>query len=96
MTTRRNFIGAAALAFPFINKGRYQLFSWTQQQYSAKAIDLVKRATVIDMLSPLTLNFGMQDKWYANPELFLPGVQKYKDSGINVFHIAVGIGGPDG
>src|SRR5262245_51877415 len=96
MTTRRNFIGAAALAFPFINKGRYRLFSWIDQEYSAKAIDLVKRATVIDMLSPLTLNFGMQDKWYANPELFLPNVQKYKDSGINVFHIAVGIGGPDG
>ena len=96
MTTRRNFIGAAALAFPFINKGRFQLFPWTRQEYSARAIDLMKRSTVIDMLSPLTLNFPMQDKWYANPELFLPHAQKYRDSGISVFHIAVGIGGPDG
>ena len=95
MTNRRQFV-AAAMAIPFINRGRFQLFPWSRAEYSARAIDLMKRATVIDMLSPLTLNFGMQDKWYANPELFLPGVQKYRDSGINVFHIAVGIGGPDG
>ena len=96
MTSRRNFIGAAALAFPFINKGRFQLFATSQTQYSARAIDLMKRATVFDMLSPMTLNFPLQDKWNNNPELFTPEIKRYLDSGIHVFHIAVGIGGPDG
>lgn len=95
MTTRRDFLAATMVA-PLINRGRFQLFPWSQTQYTARAIDLMKRATVIDMLSPLTLNFGLQGKWFANPELFLPEVQKYRDSGINVFHIAVGFGGPDG
>lgn len=95
MTSRRQFV-AAAMAIPFINKGRFQLFAGSQTEYSARAIDLMKRATVLDMLSPLTLNFPLQDKWYANPELFLPEAQRYRDSGIHVFHIAVGIGGPDG
>jgi len=95
VTSRRQFVGAA-LAVPFLNHGRFRLFSWSTTEYSARAIDLMKRATVIDMLSPITLNFPLQDKWNANPELFTPEIQKYLDSGINVFHIAVGIGGPDG
>lgn len=95
MTTRRNFV-SAALAVPFLTRGRFRLFSWSSTEYSARAIDLMKRATVIDMLSPITLNFPLQDKWNANPELFTPEIQKYLDSGINIFHIAVGIGGPDG
>ena len=95
MPTRRNFV-AAAMALPFFNRRRFQLFPWSNTEYSARAIDLMKRATVIDMLSPITLNFTLQDKWNANPELFTPEIQKYLDSGINIFHIAVGIGGPDG
>lgn len=95
MPTRRNFV-AAAMALPFFNRRRFQLFSRSTTEYSARAIDLMKRATVIDMLSPITLNFTLQDKWNANPELFTPEIQKYLDSGINIFHIAVGIGGPDG
>ena len=37
VTTRRNFIGAAALAFPFINRGRFQLFAVVADaEYSAR------------------------------------------------------------
>ena len=53
---------------PFINRGRFQLFAQSQTQYSARAIDLMKRAIVMDMLSPMTLNFPLQDKWNVNPE----------------------------
>ena len=46
------------------------------------------------MLSVLTLDFAKQDKWMANPELFTAAdLQPYKDSGINVIHPAVGMGG---
>ncbi|HXG65929.1 MAG TPA: membrane dipeptidase [Blastocatellia bacterium] len=97
--TRRDMLrrtGAALLAAPMINRGRYRLFAGSPNEYSARAIDLVKRATVIDMLSPLTLNFPKQTKWFTDPESFTPAdLQPFKDSGINVFHIAIGLGGPD-
>jgi membrane dipeptidase len=84
---------AGALAAPMINRGRFQLFAQSAQQYSARAIGLVQRSTVIDMLSVFTLNFPQMDKWNANPESFTAAdFQKFKDSGINVFHPAVGLG----
>jgi len=88
--------GAGLLAAPMINRGRYLLFANSGTTYSARAIDLVGRSTVIDMLSPLTLNFSKQAKWFAKPETFESAdLQPYRDSGINVFHIGVGLGGPD-
>src|SRR5713101_6864171 len=88
--------GLAVLAAPMINRGRYRLFASSSKEYSARAIELVTRSTVIDMLSPFTLNFPKQAKWFANPESFtVTDLQPFKDSGINVFHIGVGMGGPD-
>jgi membrane dipeptidase len=87
---------AAALTAPMINRGRFQLFAQSAQQYSARAIALVQRATVVDMLSVFTLDFPLQDRWVANPESFTDAqFQRFKDSGINVFHPAVGLGGTD-
>jgi len=87
---------AAAAAFPMISRGRHRLFAGSAIEYSTRAIDLVKRSTVIDMLGPLTLDFPKQARWFADPELFTTAdLKPYKDSGINVFHIAVGLGGPD-
>src|ERR1044071_7439356 len=100
--TRRDLLkrtamaGVAALSAPMLNRGRYPVFAGVTAEYSARAIDLVKRSTVIDMLSPITLNFPKQAKWFANPESFTTtDLQPFKDSGINVFHIGVGLGGPD-
>ena len=87
--------GALALAAPMLNRGRYRLFAAPPAEYSARAVDLVRRSTVIDMLGVLTLDFNKQDKWFADPESFTAvDLQPYKDSGINVFHPAVGLGGP--
>jgi membrane dipeptidase len=64
--------------------------------YSARAVTLVRETTVIDMLSPFSLDFDTLAKWTANPEMFTAAMlQRYLDSGINVFHIAVGTGGPN-
>jgi membrane dipeptidase len=100
--TRRQLIktagkaGLATLIAPFISRGRYRLFAASSKEYSARAIELVTRSTVIDMLSPFTLNFPKQNKWFANPEAFTEtDLQPFKESGINVFHIGVGMGGPD-
>ncbi|MEO8451987.1 MAG: membrane dipeptidase [Gemmatimonadota bacterium] len=97
--SRREFVRAAATAaigFPMINRARFAIFPWSRTEYSARCIALLQRATVIDMLSPLTLNFPLQAKWNANPETFTQtDFERFRSSGINVFHTAVGFGGPD-
>lgn len=88
--------GAGIVAAPMINLNRYRLFANSPTEYSAKTIDLVRQSTVMDMLCVMTLDFAKQAKWNANPELFTEAdFQHFKDSGINVIHPAVGLGGPD-
>lgn len=88
--------GAAVFA-PMVNIGRYRLFAESPTEYSARAIRLVTESLVIDMLSPITINFPVMAGWAADPESFTDAdFQRYLDSGINVFHIAVGTGGHEG
>lgn len=87
---------AALVAAPMINRGRFHLFANSTTEYSRQAIDLIGRTTVIDMLAVLTLDFPKQTKWFRDPETFTAAdFQPYRDSGINVFHPAVGMGGPN-
>jgi membrane dipeptidase len=84
---------AGAAVAPMINLGRFQLFAQSATQYSARAIDLMKRAVVMDMLSPFKIS---SSPWLSRPDTFTAAdLQRFKDSGINVFHIAVGLGGQD-
>jgi membrane dipeptidase len=84
----------AVIAAPMINLGRFQLFAGSATEYSARAISLVQRSLVMDMLCVLTLDFPLMDRITKNPEDFTPAMfQKFKDSGINVIHPAVGLGG---
>ena len=95
--SRRGFFAtsAALVAAPMINRGRFARFIGTAE-YSARCLGLMERATVVDMLSPITLNFPLMAKWGANPELFgAADFERYRASGISVFHIAVGTGGLD-
>ena len=93
---RAAFASAATLALPMINRGRFRLFANSATAYSARAIDLMKRATVIDMLSPFAISPSKGLKWFSNPDSFTSAdLQRFKDSGINIFHIAVGTGGRD-
>jgi len=99
--TRREMLRQAALATtaslvaPMINRGRFRLFANSSTDYSNKTVDLIGRTTVIDMLSVLTLDFNKQNKWHKDPESFTAAdLQPFIDSGINIFHPAVGQGGP--
>lgn len=86
--------GAAVLAAPMINRGKFALFAGSAAEYSTRAIDLVTGSTVVDMLCVMTLDFAKQDRWMKNPELFTEkDLQPFKDSGINVIHPAIGMGG---
>ena len=94
MLRRTALAGAGVLSAPMINLGRFQLFAGSQKEYSTRAIDLVKQSTVVDMLSVLTLDFPKNDKWMADPDTFTAAdFQPFIDSGINVIHPAVGLGG---
>ena len=85
---------ASVLAAPMLNLGRFRLFAQSPTEYSARAIALLERSLVIDMLAPLTLDFPLMSRIAANPELFTPEMfRRFKDSGINVIHPAIGLGG---
>jgi membrane dipeptidase len=90
-------LAAAGLAAaPMLNRGRFRLFACSPVEYSARAIDLIGRANVIDMLSVLTLDFNKEAKWLKDPESFQKtDLQPFVDSGINVLHQSVGMGGPN-
>jgi membrane dipeptidase len=88
---------AVAVGAPVINRGRYRLFAFSEAEYSARTIAIMQRATVLDMLCVLTLNFPQGDKWMSAPETFTDkDFQRWRDSGINVIHPAVGLGGTNG
>jgi membrane dipeptidase len=85
--------GLVEVFAPMINLGRYRLFAGSKQEYSARAVELVGRSVVIDMLSPFKLG---STTWFADPDSFKQAdFQRFKDSGINAFHIAVGVGGAE-
>jgi membrane dipeptidase len=92
MVTRRQLLRLATAA-PMIHLGRVRLFG---DEYSTRAIDLVKSSTVIDMLSPLALAGSKSRQWLMKPETFTGAdFQHYRDSGIHAVNIALGLGGPD-
>jgi membrane dipeptidase len=91
--SRRSLLRDAALVLgaPLINRGRFSLFAQSEAEYSARTLDLVRESTVIDMLGLLTLNFKKLSAWRSDPASFQPAdLKKLKDSGITVFHPAVG------
>lgn len=74
-----------------INRGRFSLFAGSLSEYSTSAVDLVRGSTVIDMLGLLTLDFKKMSGWQLKPESFQDAdFQRLKESGITVFHPAVG------
>ena len=106
--SRRAILKAAAgaagltIAAPFINRGRAVVRAHGRgrtaipQEYSTRCIDLVTGSLVIDMLSPLVFARSIQQRW--GPDLSgmtAEEEQEFRDSEIDVFHIAVGVGGRD-
>jgi membrane dipeptidase len=82
-------VARVATAAPMVNRGRCRLSAASEQTYSRRAVELVQRSTVIDMLSPLWLSVPKMVKMLMNPENFkAEDFAAYKESGINVFHIA--------
>lgn len=93
---RRALLKAAAgatatLAFPMLNLASYRVFADSPQKYSARAVALVERSLVIDMLAPLFIDF--------TPEAYARTLTEQQEAmfrtcGITGFHNSVGNGGP--
>lgn len=93
--TLRAATKSTRISSPMLNLGRYA-FPGSPAEYSSRAIELVGRTTTIDMLSPLVISPSQSGKWLSDPSTFTAAdFARYKNSSINVFHIAIGIGGPD-
>ncbi|WP_375403600.1 dipeptidase [uncultured Sphingomonas sp.] len=92
--TRRNVMGSALAltAFPMINVGEFQVHAASPRRYSRRAVDLVRRLLVIDMLGPIKIDMGPD--FYTKP-LSDRDVAEFRGSGVTGFHHAVGIGGPN-
>lgn len=86
--------GVGMLLAPMINRGRYQLFADSVTEYSARAVEIVRRSLVIDMLNPMTLDAARETRWLANPETFTAAeVEIFRNSGITIFNLGGGGGG---
>jgi membrane dipeptidase len=92
--TRRRLLKGAALGigFPMLNLASFRLFADSPATYSARAIALVERSLVIDMLAVLKINFLPEA--YASP-LTEAEIAAFKGCGITGFNNAVGTGGRD-
>ncbi|HEU4530532.1 MAG TPA: membrane dipeptidase [Steroidobacteraceae bacterium] len=92
---RRRFLQLAAgtalcSGLPMINTGSYRLFAQSTRKYSARAVGIVERALVIDMLGVFKLDF--EPTAFANPATPQEAAM-YRASGITAIHNAVGVGG---
>ncbi|MEE4161547.1 MAG: membrane dipeptidase [Woeseiaceae bacterium] len=97
--TRRSVLrtlATTAVAAPFINIGRYEVFAASNREYGDRVIRLVNESLVIDMLSLFdmtrlfTAEAAGEDPYGYSRE----DIEAIKASGIDVFHPATGMGGP--
>jgi membrane dipeptidase len=95
LISRRKAIGAAAgvaLAAPYVARAGFQISPTTRRSYSKRAIELVRRAVVVDMLAPIKIDF--EPEFYTQP-MSEQMTADFRASGINAIHHAVGLGGPN-
>ena len=97
--SRRQFVQltvGAVVGSPFINLGSYRLFAGSTTVYSDRAVTLVNESLVMDMLSLFDLERVLQaEESGENPVAFSrEELLAIRESGIDVFHPAVGMGGP--
>ena len=85
--TRRRLLQGAALGvgMPMLNLASFRLFADSPATYSARAVDLVERSLVIDMLAVLKIDFLPEA--YANP-LTEAEIAAFRSCGITGFHNA--------
>jgi membrane dipeptidase len=90
--------GLATFSAPMMNFRSFQISAASPAKYSTHAIDLVQSSSVIDMLNPFSLFAVLvaatgekAPTWFSDPALFgEKDWQRFKNSGFNILHVAVG------
>lgn len=87
--------GLGASAGPFLSLGSFALFAGSPARYSARAVQLVEKSLVIDMLNPFDLPslFRLPGRnWFEDPASFsAEDLALVKASGHTVLHVAGGV-----
>ncbi|HEY2171123.1 MAG TPA: membrane dipeptidase, partial [Candidatus Angelobacter sp.] len=96
---------ASAIAAPMVNRNSFQLFAQSPRKYSARAIELVRRSTVIDMLNDFGGDWNSvlapgekqdKDPWFFDPTLFkAENFEVFRQSGLTMIHTGVGFAVPN-
>ncbi len=94
--SRREFLrraSSAAIAAPFVLRGRYQLFAATSEEYPERVVRLVRESLVIDMLNQFLYR---QDKenvledWLSKPGAFKQSdFEFFTNSGVNAINFGL-------
>ena len=91
--TTLGMAAGAILAAPMINVGRYKLFAGSEDEYSARAIELIEKSLVIDMTAFLTMNAPKRQEWYRNPDSYPEEEwEKVRTSGMDILAVHSGTG----
>lgn len=102
---RRRFLGGALASGtalcaelcggPLLGFGR-QLFAHAGVEISTRAIDLVARSTVVDMLGLMTMDWPRLWEWHRDPASFAESdFRRLERTGVRIFHPAVEVAHPD-
>jgi membrane dipeptidase len=87
---RTGLLAGAGLVAPMINRGRFALFAAPEAEISSRAVELVGRSTVVDMLGLLTLDWPRLYGWFREPASFTEAdFRRISATGTRVFHPAV-------
>jgi membrane dipeptidase len=84
-------VSATTVGFPMLNLGSFQVFAAAPTKYSVRALQLVERSLVIDMLAVLMIDF--RPEAYART-LTEQEEAMFRTSGITGCHNSIGTGGP--
>jgi membrane dipeptidase len=86
---RAGLLAGGGLVAPMLNRGRARLFG-NSPEYAIRALDLVQRSLVIDMLGLVTLDWRKQSRWLADPASFTEEhFYKAQAAAVSVVHPAV-------
>ncbi len=87
-------IGGAALAAPFINRGRFALFGQSAGEFSGRAVRLVRESLVIDLLNQFLYRADLRStlqQWLSKPGAFTQAdFDRFLGSGINAINFGQG------
>jgi membrane dipeptidase len=94
--TRRRILQAGAAASGLCLAGPLPALAAAAKGYSRRVKHLVLEALAIDMLGVITINDVEWERWANSPDgMTAQELERFRTSGIRVFHHSVGLGGFD-